>query len=286
LLNNQLKKFDNDPMPMSVFALKISDLEYKSTIIENKAIMKSNDLTSRLSAVKNEAHYIGKVDSIAAKLLGRTLDEDILNYKKFIFSTFNKGDIFKSYLRSIKEYSEREQAKKLAETGLYTEALKWLVINNDSIPLVTDGANTRYRIIQVENDKYTVGATFAEKVSGSGYFYNITPSRIPTIKATFPLDSSFSNSKVRNSMKSLVTSDPAEQIFFVTIFGTESTTAKHNATIVKIYKSDGLSWNSNVRLDFIPFKIALVPETGALIIKSETDEISVSIDKNGKLIPK
>ena len=87
-------------------------------------------------------------------------------------------------------------------------------------------------------------------------------------------------------MKAFVTSDPAEQIFFVLIYSTEGKEGKFTATIAKIYKSDGLSWNSSVKLDFVPAKIMLNAETGALQIKSEAEDVFASIDKNGKLIPK
>jgi len=281
LLSNQLKKFDTDPMPMNVFALKIADLEYKSTVIENIPVMKSDNIKGRLNAVTNEAQYIGKVDSVALKLSKRSLDEDILNYNQFIASTFNKGDILKSYIRSLKEYAEREMNKKNKQISMYSESLKWLIVNNDSIPLTTDQHDLKFRPILVENDKYTVGATFRATASGTAYFYNITPSRIPTIKAIFPLDTAFANVQMKNSLQALVTNDPAEQIFFAAVHSSNG-----NGKFVIIYKSDGLSWTSSTILDFVPIKIELIQATGELLIKSETDSIYVSIDKNGKLIPK
>jgi tetratricopeptide (TPR) repeat protein len=286
LLNNQLKKFDSDPMPMSIFSLKIADLEYKSTVIENKPVMSSTDLTGKLEAVRKEVHYINKLDSIANNLFKRPLDEDILNYQKFVITTFSKGDILKSYIRSIKEYAARESEKKKLEVASYQEALNWLVVGSDSIPLIADATNSKYRPVLVEENKYTVGATFSEKVSGDGYFYNINPSRIPSIKAIFPLDSGFSVVEVKNSLKALVATDAGEQIYFAAIYGTASVKGKYRATVAKIYKSDGLSWNSNIKLDFIPASIEMVPDTGELRIKSETEGINVLLDKNGKIKPK
>lgn len=248
--------------------------------------MKSTDLNARLNAVQSEAHYISKLDSVADNLSKRPLDEDILNYQKFVATTFSKGDILKSYIRSVKEYAARETEKKRKEIEMYTESLKWLIVGADSIPLTMDQQDTKYRVILVEDNKYTVGATFSVKVSGDGYFYNITPSRIPTLKATFALDTAFSSVQIKNSLQAIVTSDPAEQIFFVAIFGSESGTGKFPVTVAKIYKSDGLSWSSNIKLDFVPAKIELIPDTGELRIKSETEGINVSVDKNGKLIPK
>ena len=37
LLMEQLRKYDQEPLPMEVFTLKIADLEYRSTVLENKS---------------------------------------------------------------------------------------------------------------------------------------------------------------------------------------------------------------------------------------------------------
>lgn len=282
LLNNQLKKFDQDPMPIDVFALKIADLDYRSTVIESRPIRKSNDIRAQLSAVGDELRYASRLDSVAGKVMKRPLDVDILNYDKFVTNTFSKGDILKSYIRSVHEYSEREVIKKKAEVSKLVESLKWLVVNNDSIPLTTEVVGTKFKPLLIENGRYSVGI----KVDGGqGYFYNITPSHVPTIKATFALDSGIVRESTA-SLKAYAASDPDEQIFFVLIHGSIDASGKVKASLAKIYKSDGLSWNINLSIDFMPYKIAFIPETGAILIKAEIGDISTSVDKNGKIIPK
>ncbi|MFZ2904932.1 MAG: hypothetical protein WAZ98_01895 [Cyclobacteriaceae bacterium] len=285
MLDGQLKKFDTDPMPMDVFALKIADLEYQSTLVENNQKKGVDDMLVLLKAVEEEVKYINKVDSVADKLIKRNLDEDIINYQQFVNSTFTKGDILKSYIRSLKEYADREQTVKHRELAFRTEALRWLVNGNDSIPLFNDAPRSKYWPLVVLQDKYTAGLVFSDSVSGQGYFYSITPSRKPDVKVTFPIDKATMKERRQQGVKAFVTSDPAAQIFFVVIYMERMVNGKHPATIAKIYKSDGLSWSHSFGFDIVPQEIVFVPDTGELVIKS-SGETFVSIDKNGKLLMK
>lgn len=285
MLDNQLKKFDADPMPMDVFALKIADLEYKSTLIENKSIRSSTDVYVLLNAVKNEVKYLTRLDSIADKLAKRNLDEDILNYQKFVNSTFSKGDILKSYIRSLKDYASRQNAIKRRELNSRAEALKWLVNANDSIPLFSDSPNTKYWPLVVLQDKFTAGLVFSDSISGDGYFYSITPSRRPDVKVTFPIDKATMKERRQQGVKALVTADPAGQIFFVVVYMERLVDGKHPATIAKIYKSDGLSWSHSFGIDIVPEEIVFIQETGELVVKSSGDSF-ISVDKNGVLVAK
>ncbi len=285
MLDSQLKKFDSDPLPMDVFALKIADLEYKSTLLENKDVKDTTNVYMLLQAVQSEVMYLNKVDSLADKLLNRNLDGDIMNYQQFVNNTFTKGDILKSYIRSLKDYSDREKTEKNRELAFRTEALKWLVNGNDSIPLFNEALKSNFWPLVVLQDKYTAGLVFSDSVSGKGYFYSITPSRKPDVKVTFPIDKATMKERRQQGVKAFVTSDPAGQVFFVVIYMERMVNGKHPATIAKIYKSDGLSWSHSFGFDIVPQEIVFVPNTGELVIKS-SGETFVSVDKNGKLLVK
>lgn len=284
LLNNQLKKFDDSPMPMDVFALKIADLDSRSTVIEHKTIKKSDDIAAKAAALSKELYYLKKVDSLAQKVLGRNLDEDILNYQRFITSTYNSGEILKSYVKALKDLTDREGAKKKLELAELIESEKWLIAGSDSIPLLLDHNKSKFKPLLVEENKYTVGVFMGEGGKSNGYFYNITPSHIPSIRATFLLDTAFAKQPVFENLRGMAVSDAVEQIYFTMICSASANAnAKYIATVAKIYRSDGLSWNVNTELSFMPAKILFIAETGELLIKSEGEE-SVSVDKNGKLI--
>ena len=285
MLDKQLKKFDADPMPMDVFALKISDLEYKSTLIENKSTKGSDDVYKLLAAVQSEMKYLNVLDSTSKKLSNRNLDEDIINYQEFVNSTFSKGDILKSYINSMGDFAQREKAAKARELAFRTEAQHWLINGADSIPLQSGITRSKYWPLVVLQDKYTAGLVFSDSVSGQGYFYSVTPSRRPDVKVTFPIDKATLKERKTNGVKAFVTSDPAGQIFYIVVYMERMVNGKHPATIAKIYKSDGLSWSHSFGFDFVPQEIVFVTETGELVIKS-TGETFVSIDKNGKLLAK
>ena len=285
MLDTQLKKFDPDPLPMDVFALKILDLEYKSTLIENKPVRKSDDVAKLLGAVQSEVKYLTKLDSVANKLSKRNLDEDIINYQQFVTSTFTKGEILKTYIRSLTDYSSREKTTKTRELSFRTEAMKWLVNGNDSIPLFNEPPRSKYWPLVVLQDKYTAGLVFSDSVSGEGYFYSITPSRKPDVKVTFPIDKATMKERRQQGVKAFVTSDPAGQVFFIVIYMERMVNGKHPATIAKIYKSDGLSWSHSFGFDIVPQEIVYIPDTGELVIKS-AGEMFVSVDKSGKLLVK
>lgn len=284
-LGGQLKKFDTSPLPLDIFAMKIADLEYKSTIIENKKVHASEDVHLRLNAVKDELKYLNRADSASKKLSARNLDEDIINYQQFVTTTFTKGDILKSYVHSMNEHFTHEKAIKDAELKLRTDAMNWLVNGTDSIPLFTQPVRlNKHRPLVVVQDKYTAGLTFMDSVSGSGYFYNIPPSHKPDIKVQFAIDKLNLREKKLPAIHSFITEDPAAQIFFALIYlERKDKNGKYPATVAKIYKSDGLSWSNNFTFDFIPTEINFVPDTGELIVKSDGDA-SVHVDKNGKVI--
>lgn len=286
MLRDQLRKFDDSPLPLEIFTLKIADLEYKSALIENKKAHTSDDIHVRLNAVKEEVSYLNRADSVAKKLMARNLGEDIINYQQFVNSTFTQGDILKSYVHSMSDHIAREKATKDAELAFRTEAMNWLVIGADSIPLVTDPArlNSKYHPLVIEQDKYTAGLMFTDSVSGTGYFYNIPPSHKPEIKVTFPVDKLNLREKRLHAIHAYVTADPAAQIFFSLIYIERKDKAgKYPATLTKIYKSDGLSWSNNVAFDFIPAEISFAPATGELVVKSGGDA-TVRFDKNGKMM--
>jgi hypothetical protein len=172
LLNNQLKKFDDSPMPMDVFALKIADLDSRSTVIEHKAVRKSDDIAAKAAALSKELYYLKKVDSLAQKVLSRKLDEDILNYQQFITATYNSGEVLKSYVKGLKDQTEREATKKKVELTGLLESEKWLVAGSDSIPLLLDHNTSKFKPLLVEENKYTVGTFKSDEGKSFSYSYH------------------------------------------------------------------------------------------------------------------
>lgn len=283
LLLNQLKKFDPEPLPMEIFALKVADLEYRSALLEDKPLRDSADIKLQVGLTTKEMKYLTKLDSIATKLTAKDIDEEVENYNSFITTTFSNSIVLKSYIKSLKEYAEREKRKENERLSRSNESLKWLVNGADSIPLITDVLQSRFKPLVTVDDKYTAGLAFTDSLTMTGYFYNIPSSHIPKIKATFPVDKgSFRLSRLPYT-KAIAFTDGGEQIFFILIYSEKNTKDnKYPATLAKVYKSDGLAWNNNYALTFIPKEVQFKSETGELTIKNDAQQSIV--DKNGKLL--
>ena len=282
ILLEQLKKYDPDPLPMDVFGLKIADLEYRSALLEHKANKDSSNILLQLERANQESKSLSRLDSIATKLMASNIDKKAEDYSHFVANTYSNTVVLKSYVKALKEFSERERRKVDTKLQQRQLALQWIVLGADSIPLFTPPARSKFRPLIIAKDQYTTGLSFKDSLNAQGYFYTITSSRVPDIKVTFPVDkNSFRPSLVPIS-KSLVYSDPAGQIFFVLIYSEKAgKDNKYAATLAKIYRSDGLAWNYNYTFAFTPKELVFKSDTGEITIKS--DGMQAVVDKNGKV---
>ena len=283
LLMEQLKKYDKEPLPMEVFTLKIADLEYRSTLLENKIKKDSIDVHVRLKMLNHEVKHLNKLDSTASKLLSDDLDKRALDYDYFVKNTYSTTAVLKSYVRGLKDYAEREKKTKASEMAIRTETLRWLINGSDSIPLFVERTRSKFKPLVVIPEKYTTGLQYADSLNPTGYFYTISPSRIPDVKVSFPVEKpSFKEARLVSS-KALTFSDTAGQIYFVLVFTDRSKENKYAATLAKIYRSDGLAWSMNYELAFVPREISFRADSGELIIKGD-DSQQNTMDKNGKML--
>jgi len=223
LLMEKLKKYDSDPLPMDVFTLKISDLEYKSTLIEHKRYKDSTDLHFRMELLDKEFGYLGKLDSIAAKLTAEDIDREAEDYAHFIQNTFNNTIVLKSYVKALKEYSDREKREKNVQSEKLQNSLKWIVSGSDSIPAMPDAKSHEYKPLVLDQEKYTAGLHYKDSSDVSGYFATIVPSRKADINVTFPVDKTNFSHADSTALKSLVFSNGNGQLYFVVVYNEKKT---------------------------------------------------------------
>jgi hypothetical protein len=268
---------------MEVFTLKIADLEYRSTLLENKIKKDSIDVHVRLKMLNHEVKHLNKIDSTASKLLSDDLDKRALDYDYFVKNTYSTTAVLKSYVRGLKDYAEREKKTKASEMAIRTETLRWLINGSDSIPLFVERTRSKFKPLVVIPEKYTTGLQYADSLNPTGYFYTISPSRIPDVKVSFPVEKpSFKEARLVSS-KALTFSDAAGQIYFVLVFTDRGKENKYAATLAKIYRSDGLAWSMNYELAFVPREISFRADSGELIIKGDDNQQN-TMDKNGKML--
>jgi hypothetical protein len=283
LLMEQLRKFDKDPLPMEIFSLKIAELEYRSLKLENKKPADSANVHNQLDRVQKESRSLNKLDSIVTKLTAANIDQKAEDYSYFVENTYHNTVVLKSYIKTTKDYAERERKSLDRKLSRRNESLRWLVNATDSIPLFLEAKRSKFKPLGIADEKYTTGIFYKDSLNAEGYFYSITTSRIPDLKIKFPVDKvTFRPSKLPYS-KSLTFSDAGGQIFFVLMYCEKATKDnKIPATLAKIYRSDGLAWSTNYQLAFVPKELTFKQETGELLIKADATQSIV--DKNGKLL--
>jgi hypothetical protein len=283
LLYQQLQRYDPDPLPMEVFCMKTADLEYRSSVLEHKPLRDSANVHFRLSLISEEIKYLNKLDSIASKLAQSDIDQKAIDYGYFITNTYSNTIVLHSYIKALKEYAEREKRAKNEQLLQAQEALHWIIDGADSIPLTTGVLNKRFKPLVTLDENYTVGLAYKDSLTVDGYFYTITPSRVPAAKFTFPVDKpSFKQSRFTNT-RALTYADPLGHVYYILLYNQVANKEKYQATLAKIYSSDGLAWSNNIALPFIPTELKFKPETSELTIIGD-GTTQMLVDKNGKLL--
>jgi hypothetical protein len=127
-----------------------------------------------------------------------------------------------------------------------------------------------------------MGLHLHDSVNVDGYFYTITATRKPEVRVVFPVDKAAFKEKKLPVVKGLSFAEGGGQLFFILVYSEQPKNEKYNATLAKIYRSDGLAWSNNFQLPFIPREITLKQDTGEVTIKNEAQQ--TVIDKNGKVL--
>lgn len=275
-------KFDPAPLPMQVFSMKTSEIEYRSYLIEHKTRRDSSNLHYKIALLKEEMNSLNTLDSVSAEVLASDLDVKAADYHHFVTNTFNNTTVLQAYINTLRDFALREKKKKDEELAQLQESLNWIVDGADSIPLTLTQTTLKYQALFTEDERYTVGLALKDSLTSEGYFYTIMSSRKPVLKVKFPVDkASFKKARLPY-VKALTYSDPTAQMYYVLIYTEREVKEKYMATLAKVYKSDGLAWSNTIALNFIPKEISFTPETSELSIKDETKLLVV--DKNGKVL--
>lgn len=285
LLYAQLKKYDADPLPVAVFYMKRAELEYLSDKIRFKPLRDSINVRIRLNALKVELTNLKKIDSVATAILQRNIDSELVNFEHFVTKAYGTKAVLISHINSMQDFAQREILKKEVEWEATMQASKWVISGTDSIPIFNETTrDLPFKPLTVVEDKFTVGLYYKDSLA-TGYLYSITPSRIPDLKVNFAIDQPNFRKRDLPAIKNLNASIGQGQIYFVLIYSEAKVKDKFPATLAKIYKTDGLAWTNNYKLDFTPIELNFNSDTGELSVKlaSPTGESKiVVIDKKGK----
>ncbi|MFM9839979.1 MAG: hypothetical protein ACKVOQ_17065 [Cyclobacteriaceae bacterium] len=286
LLYSQLLKYDADPLPIAVFDVKKAEMKYQSTVITHKPMKDTSNVKLKLTYLTEELKKISHLDSIAGILAKRDLSAESDNYSHFITKSYGTKSVLASLISTTLDYAHREELKKEIEWEATMQATKWAVSGKDSIPLFFEKSRElNHKPLVIVEEKYTVGLVYKDSLA-TGYLYSITPTRVPDVKALFSVDQSSFTKRNLPIIKGLSTSDAVGQVFYSVIYSEGKVAEKFPATVTKVYRSDGLAWSNNIKLDMMPTEVTYSNESGELTIKisSGAENKIVVIDKSGKQI--
>jgi len=283
---NPIEKFDTKPMPLQLFKMKIAEVAYISEEVTNKKLRDSSDLIIRVQALRQEMVALSRLDSLANVMDAVDLDQEALNHQYFVTSAYGTTLVLKSMIRSLKDFADREKATKEKHLAREINALNWLVVDKDSVPLTAVNRPLAYQPLLVQPDEYTVGLKYGADSLATGYFYTITRTRKPDVRAVFPVDKVSFKKRDLPVIKCFTAKDAGSLVYYALIYSQSMVANKFPATVAKIYRSDGLSWANNYKFELAPSEILYSAETGELTIKTTSpsgDTKLVIIDKSGKM---
>ncbi len=284
----ELQKIDPNPMPLKVFEMKLSELDYGSQVVEDHSLKDSLRISLHITAIRNQLTLVKKLDSLAGLLTEANLEQESENYKNFITKAYGTTPVLISLVKSTKEFAFREVIKRENELHKKTQSLRWIVNAPDSIPLFMEVASkSRFKPLIVHEEKFTAGIQYAADSSASGYFYTITPSRKVAVKASYPVEKLTFRKRNIPFVKALSIQDEKGLVYFLVFYSEVKVKDKISATIVKIYKQEGLGWSINYNFDQPPAELVFLPETFELAVKSKNslgEFFVVTFDKSGKVV--
>ena len=285
-LYTQLKKYDENPLPIGVYEMVKAELRYQSDLILHKPKKDTSNIGVRLSHLTEELKYVSQLDSIALSLSKRDAQKDNRKYGHFITKTYGTHSVLINTINTTLEYAKREQLKKQVEWENTIQATKWAINGADSIPLFFEQSRElKYKPLVIVDEKFTIGLFFKDSLA-TGYIYSITPSRIPDMKVMFPVDQKSFKKRNFLATKCLSVTDIPGHVFFSLIYSESKSNEKFPVQISKIYRSDGLAWSNFFKFDWLPTEMSFSPATGELSVKVSANGESkmMVIDKNGKQV--
>lgn len=282
-----LRKIDPAALPLRVFDMKISELDYGSMVVAHKPLRDSSNVFVRINGLRQELAQIRKIDSLAGVLADRNLEEGMENYKHFVTSCYGSPPVLNSLINATREFAMRETIRKQNELNARTASLRWIISGKDSIPLFMDVApRSRFKPLLLLPEKFTAGLQYVDSAA-SGYLCTILNSRKPEGVVSFPVDHQAFKKRNLALTKALEAHDEKHLVFFLLYYSEAKVKNKYPATIVKIYRKEGVAWSTNTGFDQQPSEMYFSSETFELTVKTKSsigEVFPVIFDKSGKVV--
>ncbi|HZY81049.1 MAG TPA: hypothetical protein VFE50_16110 [Cyclobacteriaceae bacterium] len=283
---NPVARFDASPMPLMLFHMKIEELRFTSSHIDNRKQRDSASFAVRLEAIKSELKTLNKLDSVAGILAAKDIEKETANYQHFVTNAYGSTNTLKSLISATKEFSEHEKHKREDVVVSLSNSLNWLVIDKDSIALGSvKQKRPNHFPLMTAAEKFTSGVKYGADSLATGFFYTITPNRVPDVKVSFTVDKVNFAKRNLPVLKGLAAGNETGDVYYSLIYSETKEKDKFPVTIAKISKPTGLVWTSNYKFDFLPSELIVSPDTGELAVKITApggESKLINLDKNGK----
>ncbi len=280
-----LKKWDDNPMPSSLFQMKIAELRYASDLVAEATLITNEDISKKITLIKHQQVLLKDVDSLANTLVKRDWEKDAINYKNFITSTYGTTSVLKNLVKATHGYATREMDVKKKELEDNMSLLKWVISESDSIPLFKDVPDeSKYKPLVIA-ETHTAGVKVVNSLL-TGYFYTVTPARTAELKVNFPIDTATIKPRNLPLIKGLSIA-VTEQTYYILFYSESKVDGKTPVTLARISRLAGLEWSVVFPVELTPVELKFTTATGELSIKTTSpggDSKMVVIDKSGKRI--
>ncbi len=279
-----LSKLDPKPMPTSLFQMKIAELDYQSELILNKQLRDSASLPVRMKTIQHELKVLGKVDSLSSQFKEMDIEKAAADYQDFVTKSYGTASVLKNLISSTNQFAAREKAAKERVLEEHANALRWLIASPDSIPLFMEENKFGFKPLVIAEESHTVGLQYADSLA-TGYFFSITPSRVPDLKFTFPVNTTVFKKRNLPLIKALSLANESKT-YFAVIYSESKEKDAFPVTVSKISRGTAkVEWTNQYSVDLVPKELLYSATTDELTIKtsSPTGESKlVVIDGKGK----
>ncbi len=278
----ELKKWDTDPMPASLFRMKIAELAYSSELVEEASLKGESNISKKISLIKDQQALLLSLDSLATMMVNRDWEKDAVNYKNFITSAYGTVAVVKNLSKSTLDFARREAVTKKKELEENLSLLKWVISDADSIPLFKDvPEESKFKPLVIA-ETHTAGVKQLDTLM-VGYFYTVTPSRTADLKVNFPVDSVSISKRDLPLIKGLSLS-VTDQLYYILFYSESKIDGKIPITLAKISRVAGLEWSSVFQTELTPVDLKFATSSGELSIKTSGNDGNskmVVLDKTG-----
>jgi len=271
-----LKKWDPDPMPYSLFQMKIAELEFASDQVSEASLKSEANISKKIGLIKEQQLLLKDLDSLSTALYSRDWELDALNYKNFVTNAYGTVSVLKNLIKATQEFAKREAVAKKLELEENISLLKWVFSDADSIPLFMNvPEDSRFKPLLI-TETHTAGLKIADSVL-VGYFYTITPSRTADLKANFPVDEKSITLRDLPLIKSLSLA-VGEQFYYLLFFSESKIEGKIPVSIAKVSRVSGFEWSTAIQTELTPVELKFMATSGELSIKT------TGLDGNSKMV--